>query len=118
MFLKIRLFVLIALLVVAPALLADQAAYLSKDQAKAALALLQDAVIVKFFCAPCGDAIPLSILIKNLEVMDTNYENYWEVQINNEGVDLAYIYFMSDNKWRNVAMALALPVEEVPEFLD
>jgi len=45
------------------------------------------------------------------------YENYWEVQINNQGIDLAYTYYHVDGKWRNIAISLNIDVDGVPNYL-
>ena len=118
MIVKLRIFVFAAFLVSAFTLLADQAAYISKDEAMAAHALLQKSTTIKSFCAPCGDHNSVLIPVKTIDVTYTNYQNYWEVQINGKGIDLAYTYFLSNNKWRNVAIAMGLPVSGVPEFIE
>ncbi len=97
---------------------ADQAAYISKVDADRAIQLLHNAGTVKSYCAPCGDARAESIAVNAIRKADVNYAGNWEVQINDQGVDLAYLYFLENNKWRNVAMALGIPVQDVPEFID
>lgn len=97
---------------------ADQAAYLTKVDAERAVHLLMNTGTVKSYCAPCGDARAESMAVNDIKKADVHYEGYWEVQINGQGVDLAYLYFPENNKWRNVAMALGIPVQDVPEFID
>lgn len=104
--------------------IADQALYISKENANRAINLLKNVSIIKLYCAPCGDTSSKSITInKNINKIrggNLNYllEGYWRVQINGEGVDLAYIYFPYNNKWRNVAITLNIPVQYVPEYID
>ena len=97
---------------------ADQAAYITKVDADRTLELLKNAGTLKLYCAPCGDAGAESIVVTDMRNADVNYQGYWEVQINGSGVDLAYLYFLEKNRWRNVAMALGIPVEDVPEFIN
>ena len=108
---------LIAFCLAAPAS-ADQAAYISESDADQAIKLLKNVATVKSYCAPCGDATATTMAVSDINKVDVKYEGYWEVQINGQGVDLAYIYFPVNNKWRNAAMALNIPVQDVPEFID
>ncbi|MDH4128096.1 MAG: hypothetical protein OEV44_05045 [Spirochaetota bacterium] len=98
-------------------LFADQAAYLSKNDAKKAKDLIKLDSVIREYCKPCGDKGWKAIKVKKIEVSFTNYENYYEVKVNNKGVDLAYIYILKDNKWTNLAMILKLSVSNVPEIL-
>lgn len=97
--------------------MADQAAYISEVVAARAVTLLKKTPTLKSFCAPCGDARAQSMEVKSISKADVNYKGFWEVQINGEGVDLAYLYFPEKDKWRNVAIALDIPVQGVPEFI-
>lgn len=98
--------------------MADQAAYLPEVDADRAVTLLQKTYTLKSFCAPCGDTHAQSMEVNSINKADVNYKGYWEVQINGEGVDLAYLYFPEKDKWRNVAITLDIPVKGVPEFID
>jgi hypothetical protein len=109
--------IVIAFCLAAPAS-ADQAAYISKADADRAVKLLNNVATIKSYCAPCGDATAETMAVNDIKEVDVNYEGYWEIQINGQGVDLAYIYFPENKKWRNVAMALNIPVQDVPEFID
>jgi hypothetical protein len=97
---------------------ADQAAYIDRADALAAEALLGHAHSIKSFCAPCGDSGAILMQIETLDVAYTNYETYWEVRVNGMGIDLAYTYFLVQNRWKNVAIELGLEVSDVPEFID
>lgn len=109
---------LVLILMFALTAFADQAAYITKDQAERAVALLKDKGQIKNFCAPCDDQ---SITVQNIETIEAvpaGYENYWEVKVNGEGIDLAYVYFNEKkDKWKNVAMQLKIDVSDVPKYL-
>lgn len=98
--------------------LADQAAYVTKANADRAIELLKNTQTVKSYCAPCSDVVAKSIAVTNVTSADANFQGFWEVSINGQGEDLAYLYFLDKGKWRNVAIALGIPVEEVPEFIE
>ena len=115
---KLKVLVFFTCLGIASTSLADQAAYIEKNDAVAAKALLQESTTIKSFCAPCGDKNSVSIPVKSLDVAYTNHQNYWELRINDQGVDLAYTYYLVNHKWRNVAMSIGLTVSEVPEFIE
>lgn len=101
------------------AVFADQAAYVTKEQAEKAAALLKDKTEIKHFCAPCDDKSVTAEAIETVEAADAGYENYWEVKVNGKGVDLAYVYFQTkDGKWKNVAKELDIDVEDVPKYLE
>ena len=98
--------------------IADQAAYITLEQSKAAVQLLDGTKQIRFFCAPCGDQKSELVQVVSVKNAYTGYENYWEVQINNAGIDLAYTYYYVDGKWKNLAISLNIDVEDVPDYLD
>lgn len=110
--------VFILILMFALTAFADQAAYITKDQAERAVALLKDKAQIKHYCEPCDDK---SITVQNIETIEAvpaGYEDYWEVKVNGEGIDLAYVYFNEKkDKWKNVAMQLKIDVDDVPKYL-
>jgi uncharacterized protein YecT (DUF1311 family) len=114
---RIKNFLFLVFCLVAANAQADQAAYISRADAERAVELLKDIGELKSFCAPCDDESVETIVVKRIASGAVGYENFWEVRVNDEGVDLAYIYFPVDGKWRNAAMALKIPVEDVPEFI-
>jgi hypothetical protein len=97
---------------------ADQAAYITKVDAERAHNLLKNTGTLKYYCAPCRDAGVESIAVRDMRKADVNYKGYWEIRINGDGVDLAYLYFLENDRWRNVAIALSIPVQDVPEFIE
>lgn len=100
------------------AVLADQAAYITKAQAEKAAAFLKDKKQIRHYCAPCDDKGDRVEDIKSVEAAEAGYQNYWEVKINGEGIDLAYVYFQTkDGKWKNLAKELDVKVKDVPKRL-
>jgi hypothetical protein len=113
---KLSLFIILISLITSVS--ADQAAYISESDAIRAQNLLQGSRHVKFFCALCGDTNPQLVQVDDIKVVDVNYENLREIQINNEGIDLAYTYYFSSGRWRNLAMSLDIPVDSVDEYIE
>ena len=98
---------------------ADQAAYITKIQAEKAAAFLKDKKQIRHYCAPCDDKGDRVEDIENVEAAPAGYQQYWEVKVNGEGVDLAYVYFLNeDGKWKNLAKELKVKVKDVPKYLD
>lgn len=114
---KIAVVVVLALMLPLVAL-ADQAAYITQAEAQKAVALLKNHKQIKHYCAPCEDKTIETEDIGNLDAAPAGYQNYWEVKVNNKGIDLAYVYFQTkDGKWKNVAKELDIKVEGVPKYL-
>lgn len=114
---KIQFTAFVIMLCTALQAFADQAIYLDKVDAERAVALLKNAESLKTYCAPCNDPSVKHIVVASILSAKVNYQDFWEVQINGKGEDLAYLYFLDNNKWRNVAMALNIPVSDVSEFI-
>ena len=97
---------------------ADQAAYITRAQAEKAAAFLKDKGEIRHYCAPCDDKGDRTDAIATVEAVDAGYQNYWEVKVNGEGIDLAYVYFKTKKgKWKNLAKELDVKVRDVPKFL-
>ena len=108
----------IALTIFAVAAYADQAAYITKVQAEKAATFLKDKKQVRHYCAPCDDKGDRVEDISTVEAVPAGYQQYWEVKVNGEGVDLAYVYFQDeDGKWKNLAKELNVKVKDVPKHL-
>ncbi len=112
-----------------PAAFADQYAYVTVQQATAAMKAVGEGNVVQSFCAPCGDKQAHAIKAEKLAIgriwqgktanpYEADGESFWELLINGESVDLAYLYVRKDGKWENLAMMLKLDVSDVPRFLD
>ncbi|MBW4665797.1 MAG: hypothetical protein KME01_16650 [Chroococcus sp. CMT-3BRIN-NPC107] len=85
---------------------ADQCAYTSKQQAIAALSLLEEGQIIYELCEPCGDTVPKAVKINSVSAGTVGYESFWGVKVNNSNIDLAYTYIDDrNNKNRKVNLA-------------
>ncbi len=72
--------------------LADQCSYITKEQASTAISRLNLNQTIYLLCEPCGEKIPEAITITNLSMETVNYRDYWQVKVNNRGIDLAYVF--------------------------
>ena len=85
--------------------LADQCAYITKDQAMMAISRLELEQTIYLLCEPCGDKIIQSTKIESLSLETVDYQDYWQVTVNNRGIDLAYVFVDSgiENNLVNLA---------------
>ncbi len=95
---------------------ADQAAWIGKSDAGKANQTINPGSVLRKFCAPCGDSTWTAMTVKKVEVKNKGGNNY-QVEVNGQGIDLAYVYIEKNNKWVNLAIHLGLTVSDVPEFL-
>ncbi|MDM8524507.1 DUF1311 domain-containing protein [Desulfococcaceae bacterium HSG8] len=95
---------------------ADQAAWIEKPDAYKAGEMINPGIVIREFCAPCGDETWKDIKVKQVEVRNTD-ARFYQIFINGEGIDLAYTYIQKADRWINLAMLLGLNVSGVPEFL-
>jgi hypothetical protein len=116
--LKLTLFAIILAIFTTTAL-ADQAAYITRAQAEKAAAFLKNKKQIRHYCAPCDDKGDRVEEIEMVEAAPAGYQQFWEVKVNGEGIDLAYVYFQTkDGKWKNLAKELDLKVSDVPKYLE
>lgn len=56
-------------------------------------------------CEPCGETTPQPTTIAALAMETVNYQNFWQVKVNDEGIDLAYVFVDSgiDGNFINLA---------------
>lgn len=95
---------------------ADQAAWIKKSEANRALTLVQEAKGVRSFCAPCGDATWTPVSVQSTAVKKVS-DDYFQLFINDQGIDLAYTYIKAGGAWKNLAMETGLSVTDVPPIL-
>jgi hypothetical protein len=85
---------LFSLAIALPAL-ADRCAYVNKEQALSAVSQIDLGDTIYELCEPCGDTQPTPVEIRSLAARTVDYEDFWEVAINNNGIDLAYVFIES-----------------------
>lgn len=114
----LRKTILLGLLFVAVpvTILADQAAWIGKSDAYKAGQMINPGTVLRKYCAPCGDSAWTPLTVRKVEVKHKNGD-YYQVEINGQGTDLAYVYIEQKGKWVSLAMNLGLKVSGVPEFL-
>tara|TARA_X000000368_G_C22985858_1_gene692113 strand:+ start:652 stop:1065 length:414 start_codon:yes stop_codon:yes gene_type:complete len=128
----------IFILIIISFVFSDQFAWVSKDESNKAKDLIANSDNLYFYCAPCENDIPKLVTVKSIAVskvkhkwlfgfpsfrklcynLESTFKKHYELKINNEGHDLAYIYYYNkDGKWENVASKLNLNPKEVPLFI-
>jgi hypothetical protein len=85
--------------------LADQCSYITKEQALTAISRLNLDQTIYSLCEPCGEKIPEPIKIETLSIETVDEQNFWQVKVNDEGIDLAYVFINSgiDGNFVNLA---------------
>ena len=102
--------------------MADQLAYMSEKQAKAAVELLQKQQFVLLYCPICDEQYKIYVELESVSYRFTNYMDYFEVLVegidskgNNvsETIDLAYAYIMENQEGRCICDVLSYGCPEV-----
>jgi hypothetical protein len=99
--------------------LADQCAYITKEQALLAVARLNVGQTIYELCEPCGETRPQAVGITSLAAETVGYEDYWQVKVNNSGIDLAYTFIQSgiNGQAVNLAGVAGCPASDVSNTL-
>ncbi|MDJ0842902.1 hypothetical protein [Crocosphaera sp.] len=98
----------------------DQCSYVNKGQALKAATFLKLNQLIYLFCEPCGETVPQPVTIQSISVGTVSYEDFWQLSINDRGVDLAYTYIPSSlgQKPINLAALAGCPARDVSPFID
>ena len=99
--------------------IADQCAYISKEQGITALSRLDIDQTIYKLCEPCGDESTSPTVIQNLSLEKVDYQDYWQITVNGEGIDLAYVFVDSgiENQILNLAAIADCPAVKVSPVL-
>ena len=98
-------------------LFADQAVYVNRSHAKKLVDFVKKGDIIYHFCAPCGDASPKSEYVNSIGMKGRANET--TVKINQNEIDLAYIYIKNlTGRWENAAMFVGFQTSSVPRYID
>lgn len=94
---------------------ADQCAYISKQQAITTISRLDIGNRIYLLCEPCGEKVPQTVQIQNLTMEKVDYQDYWQVKVNQSRIDLAYVFVDSGvgNKALNLAAIANCPASRV-----
>lgn len=96
---------------------ADQALWNNQAIVDKADKILDYGIEVRHFCPPCGDKTYRREIVAGKETSAVDTPGQFELLINGEAVDLAYVYVEKDGKWSNVAKLVGATVDGVPELL-
>ena len=98
---------------------ADQAAWVAKDEAdRAATFIKVGGGEVREYCRPCGETVYTPIRVSSVAVAKVeDEEDFYEVLLNTQGVDLAYEYVLTKGHWMNLAILAGVQVVDVPNEL-
>lgn len=105
------------LLVAAVPAFADQAAWVPREDAEKARALIAEGADIRHYCALCGDKAYRQESVEFNEILETETQGKFELYVNGSPIDLAYVYVQKEGKWSNLAMLCGLAVDSVPEVL-
>jgi hypothetical protein len=99
--------------------LADQCAYITKEQALMAISKLNLGQTIYHLCELCGDIVPSTSKIESLSVETAGYKDYWQIKVNSKGIDLAYVFIdnYEGNKLLNLAVISNCPTRGVNEYI-
>lgn len=99
--------------------LADQCAYVSKQQALLAISRLNVGQSAYFFCEPCGDKQPEMVKVSSLGVETVDHQSFWQVKVNGRDIDLAYTFIESgiNKQAMNLAGVAGCPAQGVSDVL-
>lgn len=90
---------------------ADQAQSVTPAQAQGAQELLRFSGRLVNRCEPCGEYACDEEAIQKMEIKEDGDDA--ELYVNGNSKDLAYIYFLKNGNWTNVAMELGISVKDV-----
>ncbi len=94
----------------------NSALAMKKQDAYRASEILRPRMVVRKYCAPCGDSRWTHITIKRVRVRRKGYD--YRLFINGREVKLSNFYIKIHGNWVNIAMLIGMDVEKgVPEFL-
>ena len=94
---------------------ADQAIHLNTQEKIQAMFLLKYAFQLRGYCEPCNNHEINYIDVEEVKAKKIPYG--WHILVNDDVVDLAYLYYKQDTHWINVAKVLDMNVSGVPMYL-
>lgn len=107
----------VAVFLAATNLYADQAQYLSENMAKKVSRYVKIGDIIREYCKPCDETGWKAIKVTSLEIKSADYKDNYEVLLNGNSTDIAYIYIKKSKKWLNLALLLGMDVTDVSREL-
>jgi hypothetical protein len=95
---------------------ADQAVYVTREQALRAREILEGHVETRRLCEPCGDTRPEAVSLSGVSVKNEE-EDWWAVYLDGESVDMAYVYVLDGGRWVNLARMASIDVKEASDAI-
>ncbi len=105
----------LAFLMITAVLPVDQAACMTRSDAERALEIVKSGMVLRRYCAPCGDSVWTYLTIRSVKKISAGDED--AILVNGRGTDLSDLYMNINGNWVNIAILLGLDVAGVPEFL-
>lgn len=95
---------------------ADQCVVLGKAQVETAkFFYLKNGATMYHYCKPCGDAAARAEVINSVRFKQSGDE--WEIAVNEEIIDVAYVYVLFKNRYHNLANLVGCSTTDVPLYL-
>ncbi len=88
---------------------------MGRSDAIRAAEILRPRMVVRQFCAPCGDSRWTHVTIRNVKIRRRGYD--YSLVINGDEIDLSHFYIKIHGNWVNIALLIGIEVSDVPEFL-
>jgi hypothetical protein len=97
---------------------AQHAQSLLKSEAESLRRMVEEARIVRHFCAPCGDSAWTQDTVRSARASPANIQSgEWALFLNGKAADAAYVYIRSGSQWKNLAHLAGLRFPDVPATL-
>lgn len=113
--LKNAILYLVLSMLLAGGLNVNQADCMTRTDAERALEIVKKGMVLRRYCAPCGDAVWTYLTVKKVKIISAGDEH--ALLLNGNGTDLSDLYMNINGNWVNIAILLGLDVSGVPEFL-
>lgn len=97
---------------------ADQLAWIKKDAALEAVALLRATGAYVEYCEPCGEADkPVQAAVTSVRLVEAGVVDLWEVHVNGKPIDLAYTFVAAGKLHVNLALLVGLKSAGTSRYL-
>jgi hypothetical protein len=99
------------------ALTAGQADWIKANAAAKARTYIKSGDRLLLFCKPCRDKSPRAITVRSAAKRSV-FGSYYQVFVNETGLDIAYVYVRRKGRWHNLARLVGLTVRGVATVID
>ena len=88
---------------------------LERPDAFRASEIIRSRMVIRKYCAPCGDSRWSYVTVKKVTVENSGDD--YRVIVNDTDIDLSHLYVNINGNWVNMAILIGLDTHNVPEFL-